>query len=161
MSELPDRVERAFRDHGSFDRVDEATYAATTVFDGVVTATDAGEGRVGFEVTVRVPTLEAAVVGHVADVVEEGWYETFALRAEDVGGVLEGDHAPSPTVAREVEEVVTRYDFEEINPRRGVDDAAALVNYVEGTYVQGIIPGYEYTGPAAELVSSARMAAED
>ncbi|MFB6305150.1 MAG: DUF5813 family protein, partial [Haloferacaceae archaeon] len=30
---------------------------------------------------------------------------------------------------------------------------------VEGTYVQGIIPGYEYTEPVASVLSEARRAA--
>jgi len=54
--------------------------------------------------------------------------------------------------------VVVEFAFTDINERRGVDDAAALVNYVEGTYVQGLIPGYEYVDPVAGLVDRARQA---
>ena len=43
---------------------------------------------------------------------------------------------------------------------RAVEDAAALVEYVEGTYVQGVIPGYEYGDPVAGLLDRARGAAE-
>ncbi len=46
--------------------------------------------------------------------------------------------------------------FEDIDERRGVDDAGALINFVEGTYAQGIIPGYEYTEPATRLIENAR-----
>jgi len=45
----------------------------------------------------------------------------------------------------------------DINERRGVDDAGALIDFVEGTYVQGVIPGYEYTAPVSDLLSAARQ----
>jgi len=32
-----------------------------------------------------------------------------------------------------------------------------VIDFVEGTYVQGIIPGYEYTGVVDELISAARQ----
>jgi hypothetical protein len=45
----------------------------------------------------------------------------------------------------------------DLDERRGVDDAAAFINYVEGTYVQGIIPGYDYREPVARLLDRARQ----
>jgi hypothetical protein len=92
-------------------------------------------------------------------VVEEGWYETFELRVTDVGGITRGDHEFDPTVRRAGDEVVVAFEFAEIDPGRGVEDARALVDFVEGTYVQGVIPGYEYTEPVAGLVAAGRRAA--
>lgn len=163
MSDLPDRARRAFRDHDAFDAADGRFVATSTPFEGVVDAEPADGGRIRFVVTVRVPMLDEVTVDEVAPVVEEGWYETFERRLGSIGGgVLAGDHDPDPTVRTTTHEgtrvAEVRTAFEEIDPRRGVDDAAALVDFVEGTYVQGVIPGYDYTGPVAGILSEARRA---
>ncbi|WP_418286192.1 DUF5813 family protein [Halorubrum sp. DTA46] len=188
-TDLPGRVRRAFADHGSFepaggdgatasgdratasdgraaasassDGVDAAWTVETTPFDAEVRAEPAGDGRTRFAVTVRVPTLSAVTVDDVADVVEEGWAETFELRVVDVGGVVRGDHDFDPLVAIGDEEIRVEFELTDINERRGVDDAGALVTFVEGTYVQGVIPGYEYTEPVTGLLSSARQQGND
>ena len=157
MSELPRRVVRAFADHGSFERTsDDMWTSVTTAFAGDVAVDSDGDGRLRFETTVRVPTLSDVTVDHVAEVVEDGWAETFERRVTDVGGVIRGDHEFDPAVSRAGREIVVRYAFEEINERRAVDDAGALIDFVEGTYVQGVIPGYEYTEPVTDLLSAAR-----
>jgi len=158
MSETSGRVARAFRDHGSFDCVDEGRFeSSTTTFAGVVEASER-DGRIDYVVRVRAPSLSAAVEGDVAAVVEEGWLETFELRVADADGVVRGDHDLEPTVELANDELVVEFAFTDIDERRGVDDAAALINYVEGTYVQGLIPGYEYVDPVAGLVDRARQA---
>lgn len=157
MSELPDRVVRAFADHDSFERTsDEVWTSVTTAFDGDVAVAPEEDGRFRFETTVRVPPLSDVTADHVADVVEDGWAETFERRVVDVGGVTRGDHEFDPEVSRERAEIIVRFTFEEINERRAVDDAGALIDFVEGTYVQGVIPGYEYTEPVTDLLSAAR-----
>ncbi len=158
MSELPGRVRRAFADHGSFEPVaDDVWTSETTAFDGEVAVQPDDDGRIRFDVRVRVPTLSATTAGDVADVVEEGWYETFELRVVDVGGVTRGDHGFDPNVDRDGDEVVVEFSVTDVNERRGVDDAGALINFVEGTYVQGVIPGYDYTDPVAGILSAARQ----
>jgi hypothetical protein len=164
MSELPGRVRRAFRDHGSFEQRDDDTFeSVTTPFDGIVEASAPEGGRVGFDVTVRVPMLDEVVEGEVAEVVEEGWFETFSLRAVDVSGVTSRERDLDPTVSETVHDgtrvAVVAAAFEDIDERRGVDDAGALIDFVEGTYVQGIIPGYDYTDPVAGLIDRARQTA--
>ncbi|MDZ5809814.1 DUF5813 family protein [Halorubrum sp. AD140] len=158
-TELPDRVRRAFADHGSFEPADDdgAWTAETTPFDGEVRAEPTAEGRIRFVVTVRVPTLSATAADEVADVVEDGWAETFELRVVDVGGVTRGDHAFDPRVTIGDDEIVVEFELTDVDERRGVDDAGALIDFVEGTYVQGVIPGYEYTDPVAGLLSAARQ----
>jgi hypothetical protein len=159
MSELPGRVGRAFRDHDAFERIETGRYESTvTPFEGVVDVDAVDDGRLEFRVTVRVPMLDEVTEDRVADVVEEGWYETFALRMEDVGGVTAAEHDLDPTVEREGREATVRVSFADINERRGVDDAGAVIDYVEGTFVQGIIPGYTYTGPVTSLIDDARQA---
>jgi hypothetical protein len=155
--ELPGRVRRAFGDHGSFERDGDGWVSTTTAFDGRVRAETADEGRIRFTVTVRVPTLSAVTADEVAAVVEDGWADTFERRAVDVGGVTRKDREFDPTVEREGDEVAVTYALSDINERRGVDDAGALIDFVEGTYVQGVIPGYEYTAPVSDLLSAARQ----
>ncbi|WP_049979913.1 DUF5813 family protein [Halolamina rubra] len=166
MSELPDRARRAFRSHDAFEAAEAAAdrfVATSTPFDGVVDAAPADGGRIEFDVTVRAPMLDAVTEDEVAPVVEEGWYETFERRVGNVGGgVLAGDDVPDPAVretvhggTRSAEVTVT---FADIDPRRGVNDAAALIDFVEGTYVQGVIPGYDYTDPVAGILAEARRA---
>lgn len=164
MSELPGRVRRAFRDHGSFEQRDDGTFeSVTTPFEGVVAASAPDGGEIAFEVTVRVPMLDEVVDGEVAEIVEEGWFETFSLRAVDVSGVTSRERDLSPAVSETVHEgtrvAVVAADFTDIDERRGVDDAGALVDFVEGTYVQGIIPGYDYTDPVTGLIDRARQTA--
>jgi hypothetical protein len=162
MSDTRRRVGRAVRDHGSFERRGEDTFVSvTTPFEASVDVDPEENGRARFDVTVRVPMLSQVVEEHVADVVEEGWFETFERRVEDVGGVTRGDHDLSPAVERRGGEAVVSVSFDEIDPRRGVDDAGALINFVEGTYAQGIIPGYEYTDPVTQLIDRARQTAGD
>jgi hypothetical protein len=157
VADLPDRVRRAFADHDSFERDGTEWVSTTTAFDGRVRVEPAGEGRTRFTVTVRVPTLSAVTVDEVADVVEDGWADTFERRAVDVGGVTRRDHAFDPDVETAADEIAVTYAFVDVNERRGVDDAGALVDFVEGTYVQGVIPGYEYTEPVTGLLSAARQ----
>ena len=159
MTETPDRVRRAFRDHGTFERAEDGGYrAATTPLDGRVEVSPGADGRIEFVVTVRVPML-SDVADDVAPIVEDGWYETFELRIEDVGGITRADHDLEPAVRRSGDEAVVEASFADLNERRGVDDANAVINFVEGTYVQGIIPGYDYEEPVSNLISRARSAA--
>ncbi|MFC4357606.1 DUF5813 family protein [Halobium salinum] len=154
---VPSRAERAFADHGSFEALDDGRYeAVTTPFDGTVVVFDAGDGEIGFDVEVRVPMLDAVAADEVAPVVEEGWYETFERRMEDLGGVTAAEHNLDPAVETVDSEAVVTVGFTDLNERRGVDDAAAVVDYVEGTFVQGMIPGYDYVDPAASLLERAQ-----
>ncbi|RDI72262.1 DUF5813 family protein [Halopelagius longus] len=159
MSDVSGRVRRAFDDHGSFEQVDDRTFESTaTAFDGTVRVSEDG-AEITFEVEVRVPMLDAVVEDDVAEVVEDGWYETFALRAEDIGGVTKAERDLSVDVRRDGEEAVVETSFADVNERRGADDAGAVIDYVEGTYVQGVIPGYEYTDPVSSLIDRASEAA--
>ena len=166
MSELPDRARRAFRRHDAFAAESDAEdrFAATaTPFEGTVAAESGNGGEIRFEIVVRVPMLDEVTEGDVAPVVEEGWYETFERRLDGIGGgVLAGDHEIDPAVESTTHEGtrVARVEasFADIGPARGVDDAAAVVDFVEGTFVQGVIPGYDYTEPVSGILTEARRA---
>jgi len=159
MSELPSRLKRAFDNHTAFEQTADRRFTSTTTtFEGTVDVTET-EGRFVFTVESRVPLLGAVTEEAVADVVEDGWYETFELRARDIGGVFRTDRELSPTVTRNAETATVEVTLEDSNPRRGVDDAAAVIDYVEGTFVQGVIPGYTYTDPVDGILQRARNAA--
>ncbi|MGQ4557433.1 DUF5813 family protein [Halobellus sp. GM3] len=153
-----ERGRRAADRHESLaDRADGRYDVVTTVFDGRVDIGGDG-GAVVFDATIRAPALDAVTEEPVADVVEDGWFETLALRLEDVGGALRGDE-PAVDVERAGSEVVVRVRISDLDASRAAADAVAAAEYVEGTYVQGIIPGYEYTEPVTHLVQRAADAA--
>ncbi len=155
-----ERARSAMDDHDAFERAGEAHVVTTTPFEGRVSATE-GEGTTEFEVEVRVPTLDAVVEGEeVAEVIEEGWFETFGLRLADAHQATRRLEALDPDVEREGREVRVAFGFEESSDR-GPEEAKALVEYVEGTWVEGIIPGYEYGEPAASLLGRAQQTYED
>ena len=156
MTELPDRVRRAFADHTAFDQLDETQFTSTTTtFEASVEVTETENG-IEFAVEMAVPLLQTVTEDEVADVVEDGWYETFELRAQDIGGVFRTDRDLSPTVTRHAETIAVEATLDDTNVRRGVDDAAAVIDYIEGTFVQGIIPGYTYTEPVDSILQQAR-----
>ncbi|MCU4972620.1 DUF5813 family protein [Halobacteria archaeon AArc-m2/3/4] len=161
---FPDSVERALEDHDAFapigDEADEPVYElTTTVFETAITATDAEDPRDGtVHVTVTVPTLDAAVANEpVADVVEDGWFETFERRLEDTFGVTNLRSHEEPAIERDDREVRVHLEYVAWDADEGVADAKTLIEYVEGTYAQGIVPGYEYRGPAGELLENAQQ----
>lgn len=163
---LPDRARRAFRQHDSLGdpRADATPPSQTSVpvtstpFDAWVDAAETDGGSIQFTVTVTVPLLSDVTEGEVADIVEDGWADTFRRRVEDIGAVTEGDHDLDPSVARTDEGLVTEATLSDIDHHRGTNDAVAVVDYVEGTYVQGVIPGYDYTAPVSSLIEAARAA---
>ena len=163
MSDLSDRLQRAFEQHRSFEPHSEPpaepTFeSVTTSFDGVVTA-DTADNEISASITVTAPLLGTVTDDEMADIVEDGWYETFELRVTDVGKIFRTDREVAPTVTRDATSVVVEATLTDTNADRVVDDAGALIDFVEGTYVQGIIPGYEYTEPVDGIIDQARQAA--
>lgn len=146
-------VKRAFELHDGFEQDGSDTYVVTTTpFEGTVKLQDETVA-----VTVRTPTLSAVVEDEsVADVVETGWFETLELRLEDAHTVASADDISPPRIERDGDDVVVSLEFSGY-PDKGADNAMAIVDFVEGTWVQGIIPGYEYGEPATGLLSQARQ----
>jgi len=127
MTDVPDAVADVFESRDTFVPSGEGYVVETTSFTGHVTANEGEKWKTDYEVTVRTPTLQAATADEVGDAVRDGWFETFERRLED---------APKAT-------------------RVAVDVDEYTVEYVEGTYVEGIIPGYNYVGVVADLMDSA------
>ncbi|MFB1064299.1 DUF5813 family protein [Natrinema sp. H-ect4] len=158
MTDLPTPVERELESHDAFARTDDGYDLTTTVFETTVAADDAEGKRDGrFLVTVVLPTLDAAVADEVvAAPVENGWFETLERRLEDVFTVARTSTHDDPIIERDADEVRVRLEYTAWDAGEGADDAKALIEYVEGTFAQGIIPGYDYRGEAATLLENAQ-----
>ena len=156
MTDVPDDVADVFGSRDTFVAGGDGYVVETTSFEGHVTASEREDWATDYEVTVRAPTLQAATAGEVGDAVRDGWFETFERRLEDAPTatrvVVDLDDY---TVERDDEEVVVTYRYSLGGEREAADVAKAFVEYVEGTYVEGIIPGYDYVGVVADLMDSA------
>ncbi len=157
-NELPERAVRAFEAHDAFER-DGAYFAVTTTkFDSRVTATETDGWELAYTLEVRAPMLSNAAEGPVGSAVEDGWFETYELRLEDASMAVRGDlDFEDRRVIEEAGDAVAVFEFEFGNADRVPGIAKAIAEYVEGTYVEGIVPGYEYGPPVSELLSRARQ----
>jgi len=146
----------AFEGHDAYAAASEGYRVTTTVFDATVTATADTDERTAFVVTIAVPTLRAAIAdGDVGDAVRDGWYDTFRRRLEDAPMATRGSvELDGFDVDRSDDIVTVRYEFA-AGATRGVEIAKTFVEYVEGTYVEGVVPGYEYESPVTDLLSAA------
>jgi hypothetical protein len=153
---LLESAERSLAEHGAFEERGEGYAVTTTAFDATVRVSAAGD-TLSYRVLVVVPTLDAAVEGEaVAPVVQEGWFETFERRVGHHDGTTRVDPGdPIVTLDVDAGEVRVEVGFETTTPARGTEDAKALVDFVEGTYLQGIVPGYDYRDPVAGLIQQA------
>ncbi|WP_277541955.1 DUF5813 family protein [Haloarcula laminariae] len=156
MTDVPDDVAAAFDARETFVPGGSGYVVETTSFEGHVTASEGEKWRTDYEVTVRAPTLQAATADEVGPAVRDGWLEALERRLEDAPKATRvAVDLDDYTVEVDDEEVVVTYRFSLGGEREAADVAKAFVEYVEGTYVEGIIPGYEYVGVVADLMSAA------
>jgi hypothetical protein len=153
---LPESAERAFDAHEAFERDGDGYELTTTNFEGRVTAAPTDEWAHRYTLVVRAPLLSRAVEGEVGPDLESGWFDTFALRLEDApGAVREGVELETLDVHREAGDAVAEFTFEWGNADRAPAIAKALGEYVEGTYMEGVVPGFDYREPVASMLSTA------
>ncbi|MWG34066.1 DUF5813 family protein [Halomarina oriensis] len=158
MSDLPEQARRAFDGHDAFSEADEGYELQTTAFGGRVTAEETEGWALRYALTVGVPTLDAAVEEDVGEHLEEGWFETYELRLEDApGAVRDSVDLEGIDVRTEDGDAVATFTFTFGNADRAPDVAKAIAEYVEGTYMEGIVPGFTYRPPVAGLLSKARQ----
>jgi hypothetical protein len=154
-----------FEAHGRFERTDaepggddseDAETFLPTANDWDATVTVRGDA---VEIEVVVPTLDAATNDEVADVVEDGWYDTFERRVAGADSVTLADDVEVANVSRVAGDITVELAMD---PRSGkaADDALALVNYVEGTWFQGVVPGYDYVEQVQEMREQAAQNAQ-
>ena len=154
--ELPESAERAFEYHDAFTRDGDGFLVDTTVFEGRVTTVDGPDYLSAYTVTVAVPTLDAATADDVGEAVADGWFDTLERRLEDAPQATRADvDLETFDVERDGDEIYVTFAFEWGNADRAAEIAKAFVEYVEGTYVEGVIPGYEYESPVDQLIDSA------
>lgn len=152
-----DAAKRALADHHAFTSTSRDYDVTTTPFPASVTPADS-HTEITYLVTVTVPTLNAAVADEeVATVVQTGWYETFERRLEDIHGVTRSDiETASLSLDDAAAQIEITVRFSTRQPAQGAEDAKAIVDYIEGTYLEGVIPGYTYTEPVSDLLDRAK-----
>lgn len=156
--ELPERFVRAFESHEAFERHGDWFAVTTTKFDGRVTAAETEEWALSYTLEVRAPMLSTAAEDGVGSAVGDGWFETYERRLEDAAMAVREDVAlDEQRVFEEAGEAVAVFGFEWGNADRAPDVAKAMTEYVEGTYMEGVVPGYEYGPPVSEMLSQARQ----
>lgn len=154
--DIPETAQTSFEQHEAIEHTPEGFEITTTVFDGFVTASEGPEYKHTYTVTVYVPTLDSATVEGVGEVVATDWRETFERRLEDVSQATRASVELHDFAVETLdEELQVTYTFEWGNEDRAAKIAKTFVEYVEGTYVEGIIPGYEYEPPVSDLLASA------
>jgi hypothetical protein len=155
-ADVPEAAASALRSHDAVVEDANGFSITSTVFDAAVTASEVNGGAHAWTVTVTVPSIEAATSDHVGEAVADGWFETLERRLADAPKATRAQlELDALDVDREGLEVVVTFRFTWDGPRRAVDIAKTLVEYVEGTYVEGTIPGYRYEAPVADLLSAA------
>jgi hypothetical protein len=160
MTDIPDRFVRPFEAHEAFERTDEGEFSLETTRLGTrVTAAETDDRALRYTVTVRAPMLSTAVIGDpVGPAVEDGWFDTYELRLEDADGAVRHDvELGDYTVTERDGEADATFEFEWGNADQAPAIAKAIAEFVEGTYVEGVVPGYEYGPPVSDLLSSARQ----
>ncbi len=163
--EPPADAERALDAHDAIEADGDEYAVTTTVFDATVApsapVTDQdgdseGAAATQWQVTVTVPSLEAATSDPVGEAVGDGWFETFERRLEDAPVATRAElQLDELSVERRGLDLVVTMTFSWAQAARAVDIAKTLVEYVEGTYVEGVVPGYTYVAPVSDLLSQA------
>jgi len=154
--ELPADAERALAAHEAVAPTDGDYAVTSTVFNATVTASGDEESGTRWTVTVTVPSLVAATSDPVGEAVADGWFQTLERRLADAPAATRADlELADLSVERRGLEVVVRFAYDWPDADRAVAIAKTLVEYVEGTYVEGIIPGYSYEEPVTNLLSQA------
>lgn len=147
-------IEESFANHPRFEATNGGWSPTTNDWNATVEVRDET-----VDVTVEVPMLDEVVEGEtVAPVVEDGWYETLERRLEDVGGVTYAT-VTSLDVERSGRGVTVDITLH-ARPGNTADDTLAIVNYVEGTWFEGVIPGYPYVEKVQAMREQAQQNAQ-
>ncbi|MFC7142275.1 DUF5813 family protein [Halosimplex aquaticum] len=155
--ELPADAREAFEGHDAFAADEEDYRLTTTDFDATVTASERDDYATDFRVTVEVPTLDSAVTdGEVGDAVQRGWLDTMERRLEDAPMATRASvDLDEFDVTEEGGAVVVTYEFSFGDADRAAGIGKTFIEYVEGTYVESVVPGYEYGEPVSDLLGAA------
>lgn len=175
MTDEVREAQEAFEDHDAYRRANDSENSEesedgdreyvleTTAFDGRVTAERAdADWATRYVLVVRAPALQSAVEETVGPNLQEGWFETYELRLEDApDAVRDSVDLEELDVREEGGDAVAEFVFESGNADRAPEIAKAIAEYVEGTYVEGVVPGFTYREPVAGLLSRAKQSGDD
>lgn len=163
--DVPEAARRAFGSHEAFQPGDSAgTFDVTTVaFEATVRPREASGHGDRYELVVRFPSLDAATADHVGPSVQSGWFETMERRLREAPAATRasvdldafrlevvGERPDDPG-----EDLAVHYAFTWGEAGRAAAIAKAFAEYVEGTYVESVVPGYDYVGVVADLLGEA------
>ena len=153
--EIPEPVREAFAAHDAYKPGADGFALTSITFDAELTVTET-DGTVLYSVVVSAPTLDAATADTVGDAVVADWLRTLRLRAKDAPkatrAAVELDEF---TVTQTDDEVQIEYQFAWERPTQAANIAKAFAEFAEGTYAEGIVPGYEYEPPVSNLLARA------
>lgn len=160
---VPDSVARAFDAHDAVQTTSDGYAITSIVFDTSVTASPGPGQEQTYTVTVFVPTLDAATAEPVGEAVTAGWRETFERRLADAPKATRSMVELRDFAVESIDdgELQVTYSFTWADEKRATEIAKTFVEYVEGTYVEGIVPGYEYEPPVSDLLASASQSGTD
>jgi hypothetical protein len=160
---LPAGVTEAFADHEAFEVDEGDTRLTTTRFEATVRAAEADGVGYRYTLTVRMPMLSSAVEGEaVAPAVEDGWFETLERRLADAPGVTRTVvELDSFDLAEEDGDAVATFEFVLGDAATAAAVAKSFAEYAEGTYLEGVVPGYDYGPPVSDLLGDARNTGGD
>lgn len=150
-------VRDAFERDSDFESTTEGYRITSSPFT-VLARFEPGESdTIEFVAEARLPSLEAAVADEsISDALLEGWAEPMERRLADV------EQATALSGVRvecrwDRQEFVATFRFRRpATAPAPTDELRALAGYVEGTYLQGTIPGYSYRAPVDDLLETAR-----
>lgn len=151
-------VHRAFERHETYTDANEGFIVETTVFDSRVVAEVSDETV--YTLTIRTPTLSSAVEEDVGANLLDGWFETLERRVEDAPKAVRADIELTAAVEPDDGEAVVTLQFPFDRPERAPAVVKAMTEYVEGTYVEGVVPGFTYRPPVSELLDTATHSEE-
>lgn len=153
---IPESAERAFDAHDAYDRDGDEYELTTITFESRVEASETDDWAHEYTVVVRAPMLSSVVDGEVGPDLEAGWFDTLALRMEDAPDAIRDNlELDRLDVHEELGDAVVVFEFTWGNADRAPAVAKALAEYVEGTYMEGVVPGFDYTDPVDSLLASA------
>jgi len=160
-AEIPETAASAFERHDAYDDTGAEFALTTTVFESTVRIDSREDRPPTYTVTAFVPTLDAATAEDVGTALCENWEETLTRRLEAAPkatrAAVELDEF---AVDRVGDELRIKYGFAWDDPGHAAEIAKTFAEYVEGTYVEGIVPGYDYQPPVSSLLASASQSGE-
>lgn len=159
--DTPEHITRELADYDALELREDGCQIASITFDSELSvdtggAESAATEKLLYTLTVHVPSLKSATVDDVGTAVGADWFRTLKVRLVDAPkSTRRTVDIDSCTVERDGDEVLIEYIFRCESPKTAADIAKAFAEYVEGTYVESVIPGYEYEPPVATLLSQA------